>query len=63
LGFLDPFLEEALRYWTQLYAWASGQPVFIQVAVGAAIVIVGGYLCFLTLGLALTFIAWIFSWD
>ena len=37
-------VEKVLGVWQVFYAWASAQPVFIQVALGIVLVVVGGYL-------------------
>ena len=47
----------ALNLWQTFYVWASSQPFFIQVAVGIALVIVGGYLVLVVLSLLFSFLA------
>ena len=37
-------VEKVLGIWQAFYAWASAQPVFVQVALGIVLVVVGGYL-------------------
>ena len=41
--------------WSAFYTWASGQPVFIQVAIGLAMVLVSLYLLGSILGYTVLF--------
>jgi len=43
--------EAMIDFWKFLYEWASSQPVFIQVALGIGIVLVGIYLTGWCLGI------------
>jgi hypothetical protein len=44
-------MDRASNLWKAFYSWASNQPVFIQVALGLGLVLVGLYLLGWTLGI------------
>ena len=48
---LIPMIERILNLWKGFYAWGSGQPLFLQVALGLGLVLVGIYVLGWTLGI------------
>ena len=44
IALVEHLIDKGPFYWRWFYIWASGQPLFMQVAVGAAMALIGCYL-------------------